>query len=90
MFLGVNGAVNGSGICPPNTQSGSFPASPAPVQAPTKPTQNSDSSNSHRTSTENNPADSAEKPIHKTKEKVSPQARILVWGEKIGTFFIIQ
>lgn len=72
MFLGVNGAVNGSGVCPPTTQSGSFPASPTPVQASTKPTKNSDSSNSQRNSTESNPAESVEKPLQKTKEKVRP------------------
>lgn len=73
MFLGVNGAVNGSGVCPPTTQSGSFPASPAPVQASTKPTKNSDPSNSHRTSTQNNPVEFVEKPVQKTKEKVSSE-----------------
>ncbi|XP_068586955.1 bromodomain adjacent to zinc finger domain protein 2B isoform X12 [Cebidichthys violaceus] len=66
---GVNGAVNGSGVCPPTTQSGSFSASPAPVQASTKPTKNSDPSNSHRSSPQSNPAELVDKPIHKTKEK---------------------
>ncbi|XP_038558135.1 bromodomain adjacent to zinc finger domain protein 2B isoform X4 [Micropterus salmoides] len=66
---GVNGAVNGSGVCPPTTQSGSFSASPAPVQALTKPTKKSDPTNSHRSSPQNNPAELVEKPIQKTKEK---------------------
>ncbi|KAI3377510.1 hypothetical protein L3Q82_008683, partial [Scortum barcoo] len=66
---GVNGAVNGSGVCPPTTQSGSFSASPAPVQASTKPPKNSDPSISHRSSPQNNPAELVEKPIQKTKEK---------------------
>ncbi|KAG7222327.1 hypothetical protein INR49_026753, partial [Caranx melampygus] len=67
---GVNGAVNGSGVRPPTTQSGSFSASPAPVQASTKPTKNSNPSNSHRSSPQNNPApESVEKPSQKTKEK---------------------
>lgn len=65
--------MNGSGVCPPTTQSGSFSASPAPVQALTKPTKNSDPSNSHRSSPQNNPAELVEKPIQKTKEKVSPE-----------------
>lgn len=72
MFLGVNGAVNGSGVCPPTTQSGSFSVSPAPVKASSKPTKNADPSNSHRSSPPNNPAESVEKAIQKTKEKVSP------------------
>ncbi|KAF3832814.1 hypothetical protein F7725_026479 [Dissostichus mawsoni] len=67
---GVNGAVNGSGVCPPTTQSGSFSASPAPVQASSKPTKNSNPSNSHRSSPQSKPAELVEKPIHKTKEKV--------------------
>ena len=33
VLLGVTGAVSGSGVFPPTTQSGSFTASPAPVQA---------------------------------------------------------
>ncbi|KAK1890825.1 Bromodomain adjacent to zinc finger domain protein 2B [Dissostichus eleginoides] len=66
---GVNGAVNGSGVCPPTTQSGSFSASPAPVQASSKPTKNSNPSNSHRSSPQSKPAELVEKPIHKTKEK---------------------
>ncbi|XP_037646570.1 bromodomain adjacent to zinc finger domain protein 2B isoform X8 [Sebastes umbrosus] len=66
---GVNGAVNGSGVCPPTTQSGSFSASPAPVQASTKPTKNTDPSNSHRSSPQSNPAELVGRPIHKTKEK---------------------
>lgn len=72
LFLGVNGAVNGSGVCPPTTLSGSFPASSAPVQAVTKPTKSPDSCNSHRTRTENNPVEVMEKPIQKPKEKASP------------------
>lgn len=68
---GVNGAVNGSGVCPPTTQSGSYSASPTPVQAPTKPTRNSDPSNIHRSSPENNPSELVEKTIVKPKEKVS-------------------
>ena len=47
--------------------------SPAPVQTSTKPTKNSDSSNSHRSSPQNNPAELVEKPIQKTKEKVSAE-----------------
>ncbi|KAF0042972.1 hypothetical protein F2P81_004309 [Scophthalmus maximus] len=66
---GVNGAVNGSGVCPPTTQSGSFSASPTPVQASTKPTKNSNPSNSHRCSPQSNPAELVEKPIQKPKEK---------------------
>uniref|UniRef100_A0A087YDD1 Bromodomain adjacent to zinc finger domain, 2Ba n=1 Tax=Poecilia formosa TaxID=48698 RepID=A0A087YDD1_POEFO len=68
---GVNGAVNGSGVCPPTTQSGSYSASPTPVQAPTKPTRNSDPSNIHRSSPENNPSELVEKTIVKPKEKKS-------------------
>lgn len=71
VFPGVNGAVNGSGACPPTTQSGSFSANPAPVQASKKPTKNSDPSNSHRSSPQNNPAELVEKTIQKPKEKVS-------------------
>lgn len=78
VFSGVNGEVNGSGVCPPTTESGSFPASPAPVQASPKPTKNSDPSNSHHTSTQNNPAELMEKPTQKPKEKVSPENRVLV------------
>ncbi|XP_028256807.1 bromodomain adjacent to zinc finger domain protein 2B isoform X4 [Parambassis ranga] len=63
---GVNGAVNGSGVCPPTTQSGSFSASPAPVQASTKPTKNSEPSNIQRSSP---PGDVMEKLIQKPKEK---------------------
>ncbi|KAJ4947915.1 hypothetical protein JOQ06_009944 [Pogonophryne albipinna] len=66
---GVNGAVNGSGVCPPTTQSGSFSASPAPLQASSKPIKNSNPSNSHRSSPQSKPAELVEKPIHKTKEK---------------------
>ncbi|XP_035485025.1 bromodomain adjacent to zinc finger domain protein 2B isoform X4 [Scophthalmus maximus] len=66
---GVNGAVNGSGVCPPTTQPGSFSASPTPVQALTKPTKNSNPSNSHRCSPQSNPAELVEKPIQKPKEK---------------------
>ncbi|KAK5915542.1 hypothetical protein CesoFtcFv8_001124 [Champsocephalus esox] len=66
---GVNGAVNGSGVCPPTTQSGSFSASPAAVQASSKPTKNSNPSNSHRSSPQSKPAELVEKLIHKTKEK---------------------
>ncbi|XP_056268194.1 bromodomain adjacent to zinc finger domain protein 2B isoform X5 [Pseudoliparis swirei] len=62
---GVNGAVNGSGVFPPTTQSGSFSASPAPVQASTKSTKNADPSNSHRS----NPAEVEDKPTHRPKEK---------------------
>lgn len=72
VFLGVNGAVNGSGVCPPTTLSGSFPASSAPVQTVTKPTKSPDSSNSHRASTENCSVEMMEKPIPKPKEKASP------------------
>lgn len=71
VFLGLNGAVNGSGVCPPTTQSGSFSASPASVPASTKPTKNSDTTNTHRSSPQNNPAELVEKPIQKPKEKVS-------------------
>ncbi|XP_028290640.1 bromodomain adjacent to zinc finger domain protein 2B-like isoform X12 [Gouania willdenowi] len=63
---GVNGAVNGSGACPPSTQSGSFSTSPAPVQAPSKPTKNS---NSHRSSPQNNTTEPKEKTTQKPKEK---------------------
>ncbi|KAF7212310.1 bromodomain adjacent to zinc finger domain protein 2B isoform X3 [Nothobranchius furzeri] len=66
---GVNGAVNGSGVCPPTTQSGSYSASPAPVQALTKPTKNSEPSNSHRNSPQNNPTETVEKTVVKPKEK---------------------
>ncbi|XP_035026464.2 bromodomain adjacent to zinc finger domain protein 2B isoform X13 [Hippoglossus stenolepis] len=66
---GVNGAVNGSGVFPPTTQSGSFSVSPAPVQASTKSTKYSNLSNSHRSSPHNNPAGLVEKPIQKSKEK---------------------
>lgn len=71
MLPGVNGAVNGSGVCAPTTQSGSYSASPTPVQASTKPTKNSDASNIHRSSPQNNPAELVEKTIAKPKEKVS-------------------
>lgn len=76
VFLGVNGAVNGSGACPPVTQSGSFSASPAPVQAPTKPTKNSDPANSQRRSPQNNPTEMVEKTTQKPKEKVSAEIKI--------------
>ncbi|XP_034435355.1 bromodomain adjacent to zinc finger domain protein 2B isoform X12 [Hippoglossus hippoglossus] len=66
---GVNGAVNGSGVFPPTTQSGSFSVSPASVQASTKSTKYSNLSNSHRSSPHNNPAGLVEKPIQKSKEK---------------------
>ncbi|XP_028999249.1 bromodomain adjacent to zinc finger domain protein 2B isoform X4 [Betta splendens] len=66
---GLNGAVNGSGVCPPTTQSGSFSANPASVQAPTKPTKTSDTTNTHRSSPQNNPAELVEKTIQKPKEK---------------------
>lgn len=72
MLLGVNGAVNGSGVCPPTTQPGSFSASPAPVQASSKPNKNLEPSNSHRSSPPNKPAELVEKTIQKTKEKVGP------------------
>ncbi|KAK2853858.1 hypothetical protein Q5P01_006519 [Channa striata] len=65
---GVNGAVNGSGVCPPTTQSGSFSASPAPVQATTKPTKNSEPT-THRSSPQNNPGELVGKPTQKPKEK---------------------
>lgn len=65
-FLGLNGAVNGSGVCPPTTLSGSFPASSALVQASTKPTKSPD-----HTGTENSPVGVMEKPTQKTKEKAS-------------------
>ncbi|XP_067352190.1 bromodomain adjacent to zinc finger domain protein 2B isoform X7 [Channa argus] len=65
---GVNGAVNGSGVCPPTTQSGNFSASPAPVQATTKPTKNSDPT-TRRSSPQNNPGDLVAKPTQKSKEK---------------------
>lgn len=68
----MNGAVNGSGLCPPTTLSGGFPASCAPVQTVTRPTKSPDSSNSHRTSTENSSAEVMEKPNQKPKEKASP------------------
>lgn len=90
VFPGVNGAVNGSGVCPPTTQSGSFPASPAPVKASTKPTKNSDPSNSHHTSTQNNPAELVEKPTQKPKEKVSPENWVPPQFEKMGRLCIIQ
>lgn len=77
MFLGVNGAVNGSAACPPTTQSGSFPTSPPPVQASTKASKNSDPSDSHHTSIQNNPAEVVEKPIQKNKEKVSAENKVL-------------
>ncbi|XP_020794600.2 bromodomain adjacent to zinc finger domain protein 2B isoform X15 [Boleophthalmus pectinirostris] len=67
---GMNGAVNGSVVCPPSTQSGSFSPSPAPVQTSAKPTKHSDPSNSHRSSPSTKPAGPAEK-THKTKEKKS-------------------
>lgn len=70
VLAGVNGAVNGSGVCPPTTQSGSYSASPTPVQAPTKPNKNSDPSNIHRSSPHNNPAELVEKTTVKPKEKV--------------------
>ncbi|XP_026234228.1 bromodomain adjacent to zinc finger domain protein 2B isoform X5 [Anabas testudineus] len=66
---GVNGAVNGSGVCPPTTQSGSFSAGSASVQASTKATKNSDTTNTHLSSPQNNPAEVVEKPIQKPKEK---------------------
>ncbi|XP_071771100.2 bromodomain adjacent to zinc finger domain protein 2B isoform X2 [Centroberyx gerrardi] len=66
---GVNGAVNGSGVSPPTTQAGSYSVSPAPIQASTKPTKNSDPSNSHRSSPQNNPADVVEKQLQKPKDK---------------------
>lgn len=71
-FSGVNGAVNGGGLCPPTTLSGGFPTSSAPVQTVTKLTKSPDSSNSHRTSAENSPVEVMEKPTHKPKEKASP------------------
>lgn len=82
VFPGVNGAVNGSGVCPPTTQSGSFSSSPAPVQASTKPTKNPDHSNSHRSSPQNNPAEMVEKPVQKTKEKVSTETDFTPHFEK--------
>ncbi|CAK6970761.1 bromodomain adjacent to zinc finger domain protein 2B-like isoform X3 [Scomber scombrus] len=66
---GVNGAVNGSGVCPPTTQSGSFSASSVPVQTSTKPIKSAEPSNSHRSSPQNNPAEMAEKQIQKPKER---------------------
>ncbi|XP_062235986.1 bromodomain adjacent to zinc finger domain protein 2B isoform X4 [Platichthys flesus] len=66
---GLNGAVNGSGVFPPTTQSGSFSQSPAPVQSSTKSTKYSNLSNSHRSSPHNNPAELIMKPIQKLKEK---------------------
>nr|XP_020463260.1 bromodomain adjacent to zinc finger domain protein 2B-like isoform X2 [Monopterus albus] len=66
---GMNGAVNGSGVCPSTTQSGSFSANLAPVQALAKPTKNSDPSNSHRSSPKNNTAELVEKPVQKPIEK---------------------
>lgn len=71
VFLGLNGAVNGSGVCPPTTQPGSFSANQASVQASAKPTKASDAANTHRSSPQNNPAELVEKPILKPKEKVS-------------------
>lgn len=71
MVLGLNGAVNGSGICPPTTQPGSFSASLASVQTSTKATKNSDTTNTRHSSPQNNPAEMVEKPIQKPKEKVS-------------------
>ncbi|KAK7913182.1 hypothetical protein WMY93_013393 [Mugilogobius chulae] len=68
---GMNGAVNGSVVCPPSTQSGSFSSSPAPVQTSAKPTKNIEPPNSHRSSPPlNKPAGPTEK-THKTKEKKS-------------------
>jgi len=75
VFLGLNGAVNGGGVCPPTTQSGSFSASPTPVQASTKPTKNPEPSYSHRSSPQNNPAELVEKTIQKPKEKVCAKIR---------------
>ncbi|XP_072321869.1 bromodomain adjacent to zinc finger domain protein 2B isoform X11 [Eucyclogobius newberryi] len=66
---GINGAVNGSVVYPPSTQSGSFSSSPAPVQISAKPTRNSEPPNSHHSSS-SKPAGSTEK-THKTKEKKS-------------------
>lgn len=88
-FLGVNGAVNGSGVCPPTTLSGSFPASSAPVQTATKPTKSPDSSNSHRSSTETSPVEVMEKPIQKPKEKASPLTFILPQFENMDKLYII-
>lgn len=70
---GLNGAVNGSAACPPTTQSGSFPITPPPVQVANKASKNSEPSNSHLTSTQHNPAEVAEKPTLKNKEKVSSE-----------------
>lgn len=73
MFSGVNGAVNGSGVCPATTQSGSFSANAAPVQASSKPTKNSDPTNNLHSSPQNNPVELVEKTIQKPKEKVSAE-----------------
>ncbi|XP_061891132.1 bromodomain adjacent to zinc finger domain protein 2B isoform X16 [Entelurus aequoreus] len=43
---GVNGAVNGGGLCPPSMQTGSFSASPAPAQTSSSLTKNTETSNS--------------------------------------------
>lgn len=88
-FLGMNGAVNGSGVCPPTTLSGSFPASSAPVQTVTKPTKSPDSSNSRRTSTENSPVEVKEKSTQKPKDKASPLTWILPQFENMATLYII-
>ncbi|XP_061131934.1 bromodomain adjacent to zinc finger domain protein 2B isoform X2 [Syngnathus typhle] len=63
---GVNGAVNGSSVCPPTTQPGTFRASPTPVQASTNLTKKAEPSNSP---CQNSPAKMVEKPTLKTKER---------------------
>lgn len=71
---GLNGAVNGSAACPPTSQSGSFPISPPPVQVANKTAKTSEPSNSHLPTTQHNPAEAADKPVPKTKEKVGSES----------------
>lgn len=78
---GVNGAVNGSEVCPPTTQSGSFSVNLSPVQSSTKP--NPDAPKSHHRSPQNSPPELVEK-IPKTKEKVSPETLIAPQIDKKG------
>lgn len=65
--------MNGSAACPPTTQSGSFPISPPPVQVANKTAKASEPSNSHLAGGQHKPAEVAEKPVQKNKEKVSPE-----------------
>ncbi|XP_034051202.1 bromodomain adjacent to zinc finger domain protein 2B isoform X3 [Thalassophryne amazonica] len=68
---GVNGAVNGSGVCLPTTQLGSVSAMPASVQASSKPTKNLDISQSQCSSPQNSAAEAVIKLPQKPEDKKS-------------------